>query len=486
MQHMGTLRVGEESNIFFEWADQDLAKFLQSDQASRPEPLLQQLMQLASALHYLHYQIVSANGSKIVCCHMDLKPNNILVVKEEGYPVGKWMIADFGISVFKNKEMISVHDQAATLTADSKNPPQRPPGPYQAPEVHQTWGIGSRYSENKSSGQIGRKGDIWSLGCIFATVLAFALGGKTYLAELEQVRSTFAGVSLDNDHFYQHTHSPTGSEAYSAPKMVVKPEIERWFNMLLQKHHLEWVGRCVTMIHRTMAIDQDKRPSAAEVEKELISILHMPFDKAAGTVPTSTRQHPTISNPPAPVDEKLVEDVSENIDAFPKQALVSYSAATQGTAHFKVPPTTKQERTKTSSTLFNAPQVPASSASQHQSRRSSFPSPSWNFQESGKFTLNTSQYHVGRKATANVVAICPTTERIVLSYKKGTLVLCRNLADSMRTLKFGISEVSNSQWRHVHVSRSLLVLRGASNQNVSWLCLLLIVCSICRVRLLTC
>jgi serine/threonine protein kinase len=445
MQHVGTLRVGKQFNIFFEWADQDLAKFLQGDLDHGPKPLLQQVMQLASALHYLHYQIVSGDGSTIICCHMDLKPNNILVLQEQGYPVGKWMIADFGISVFKNTKVVSIRDQAANLTTkDSRNPPQRPPGPYQAPEVDQTWSTRSRFQESKNSAQIGRKGDIWSLGCVFATVLAFALGGKAYVAELERVRSKVDDMSLDNDRFYQCSYQPTRSDAYPAPKMVVKPEIERWLKDLLQKHPFEWVARCVRLIRRTLEIDQVNRPSAEEVEKELISILGLSF-QAAPIIPPSPRQDHMMSDSLLAVDEEIVEEASE---------------------HPVTPSTPEQEQAGTPSTC-DASRMPSSLESQDRSSRSSFSGSSWTFHDSGKFTLSTELYHVGRKAVADVVAICPSSGRIVFSYSKGALLLCRDLTDSTGCLRFVPDRVSDRQWRHVHLSGSLLVLRGQSNQTVS-------------------
>jgi serine/threonine protein kinase len=445
MQHIGTLRVGKQFNIFFEWADQDLAKFLQGDLDHGPRPLLTQLMQLASALHYLHHHIDSADGSTIMCCHMDLKPNNILVVQEEGYRVGKWMIADFGISVFKNTEVVSIRDQAANLTTrDSRNPPQRPPGPYQAPEVDQTWGTNSRSTDNRSSAKIGRKGDIWSFGCVFATVLAFALGGKVCVTELERVRSTLDNMSLDDDRFYQRFYQPKHSQMYSAPKMMLKPEVERWLKDLLQKHQFEWVARCVTLILRTLKIEQDNRPSAKDVEKELISILHLSFREAAPTEPLSplplmsgalpASDLPPASNSLPAVGEKIIDNTSE----------------------IEIPLTPP-----------NASRVPTSLGSQDQSSRSSISGSSWTFHESGRFVLSTEQYRVGRKAIANVIAICPSSERIVLSFNKGTLLLCREPADSTESLKFVIDRLSDSQWRNVHLSGSLLILRGVSNQNVS-------------------
>ena len=401
---------------------------------------------------------------------MDLKPNNILVVQEQGDPVGKWMIADFGISVFKNTEVVSIRDQAANLTTkDSKNPPQRPPGPYQAPEVDQTWGTRSRPSDMKSSAQVGRKGDIWSLGCVFTTVLAFALGGKAYVTDLERVRSTADDVSLENDRFYQRCYQPTRSQGYSAPKMIVKPEIERWLDDLFQRHQFIWVARCVTLIRRTLEIEQENRPSAEDVEKELISILRISFEEAAPVEPLAPQQPHITSGSLTAVDEETIEDADENLETIPRRGLLPSPVVTQRMGPAVTPPTPEHEQTVTPSTPFNASRNPASLASPNQSSRSSISGSSWTFHESGKFILSTEQYHVGRKAVANVVAVCPSSERIVFSYSKGTLLLCRDPTDSTGSLRFVTARISDSQWRHIHLSGTLLVLRGPSSNAVSYL-----------------
>lgn len=462
MQHIGTLTLGREFNIFFEWADRDLEKFLQSETPHDPKALVSQVMQLASALHYLHYQIVGADGSQIICCHMDLKPNNILVVREEGYPVGKWMIADFGISVFKNTKVVSIRDQATSLTTkDSKNPPQRAPGPYQAPEVEHTSITRSRLTDNHNSARVGRKGDVWSFGCVLATVLAFMLGGKAYVDDLKKSRSTTEGMSQENDRFYQ----PIRPRVYPATQMIVKPEVGRWLNDIQEKHPLQWVADCVTLIRRTLEIDQEKRPSAGEVEGELVGILGLSFQRHARSLPRPPQAIVPDDNILPAITEDMADTVTEpqNVD----RPVLGRTVLAINATHTTRSRTPERERMGGLSLSNRTSQDPTSPASLDRSSQSSFSTTSWTFHESGKFSLDTEQQHLGRKAMVTVLAICQSSERVVFCYKKGTILLNRELADASGALKFGVRRLDDNDWRHAKLSDRLLLLKGTSHQSVS-------------------
>jgi serine/threonine protein kinase len=462
MQHIGTLTLGREFNIFFEWADKDLEKFLQSETRHNPKALVSQVMQLASALHYLHYQIVGADGSQIICCHMDLKPNNILVVREEGYPVGKWMIADFGISVFKNTKVLSIRDQATSLaTKDSKNPPQRAPGPYQAPEVEYTSNTRGRLTDNHNSARVGRKGDVWSFGCVLATVLAFTLGGKAYVDDLKKSRSTMEAVSQENDRFYQ----PIRPRVYLATQMIVKPEVECWLTNIQEKNPLQWVADCVTLIRRTLEIDQEKRPSAGQVEGELVGILGLSFQRYAQSLPRPPQANAPDDRILPTLREDMVDTETEPLHV--DRPVLARTVLALTATHTAGSRTHERERMGGLPLSNRTSQDPTSPASQDRSSRSSFSTMSWTFHESGKFSLDTEQQHLGRKAMATVLAICPSSERVAFCYKKGTLLLSRDLSDATGALKFGVRRLDDSDWRYLKLSDRLLLLKGTSHQSVS-------------------
>lgn len=165
-----------------ELADTDLKKFLyQTDfetQCSNVAQLLKEASDLLDALRWLHAGL-SLAGRMQVCCHMDLKLDNILVydIGNPDFPVGRWKISDFGISSMTEPEKSqrpkpglpkasnptpagTIARIASTIhrTGEVLTTAPRVPGPYSAPEV-------------EKGSQVGPPSDIWSFGCILFQIL---------------------------------------------------------------------------------------------------------------------------------------------------------------------------------------------------------------------------------------------------------------------------------------------------------------------------
>jgi serine/threonine protein kinase len=209
LPYLATIQVGENLFILSELADTNLEQFIRSDSpwVQTFTNLIQQMTSIAGALRFLH-EGIQLPGRLITCYHMDLKPDNILVFgqKNDHFGVGTWKISDFGISTFKeyrnstetSEADITVRDLLHRVKKSSGVPAKRPGGPFQAPEVHVS---GERHA--------GTKSDVWSFGCIFVEVLAFACGGRDLVEVLEDKR----GKALDgkssfpNDYFYAMKNS---------------------------------------------------------------------------------------------------------------------------------------------------------------------------------------------------------------------------------------------------------------------------------------
>ena len=147
-----------------------------------PDALTLSMSCLASAVDHLHMMSIS---------HNDIKPRNVLLLPEVSSTQNGWQIflADFGIS-----EPYHVNAKETRCQADGKAAAGTPR--YHAPEVQCRSG-------SETIGWSGHKADIWSLGCIFAEVLTFALKGKSGLQSFESFRATNEG----NTAYYKSLNS---------------------------------------------------------------------------------------------------------------------------------------------------------------------------------------------------------------------------------------------------------------------------------------
>ena len=276
MTHLGTLVHGDRFNIFFPWADMDLREFIYNKweghrEMKKPMYLLEEASNLADALAFLHNGIEIPGGRKVSCVHMDLKPENIVVnINNRKSSAGIWMITDFGISTIKPNQSVasaasarlsalsSVRDVEASLT---RTVPKRKPGPFQAPEVQDT-----------AARVVGRKSDIWSLGCILCLVLALG-EGPDMVRRFDEERSRDAGSKYSTDYFYKevnfHSASRTGA------KWEVKNHVLNWLDKLAKgcNTQRDWVRDYVVLVKKMILIDMDRRPDAEKVRAELGTIL---------------------------------------------------------------------------------------------------------------------------------------------------------------------------------------------------------------------
>jgi hypothetical protein len=134
--------------------------------------------------------------------------------------------------------------------------PKRRPGPFQPPEVESA----------SDAGKVGRKGDVWSFGCVLTMVLAFALGGRQLVDEFDEVRGP---ESDPTDYFYQFRSVIVKNHSAQIPE--VKPIIIAWLDSLPNRftQHASWIRRCVDLIKATLTIEQEGRPDSKGVKNVL-------------------------------------------------------------------------------------------------------------------------------------------------------------------------------------------------------------------------
>ncbi|KAF1963308.1 kinase-like protein [Byssothecium circinans] len=267
-----------------------------------------QMHHIAHAIDWLHRGVTTqgSHQNKIRFAHMDLKPNNILIDNDGGpSTVGKWVLTDFGISAFKEDEdsdevnFVSIGDYYQNHTINTVQ--RRDPGAYQPPEVESEQGASHGRRNDATEGSVGRRGDIWSFGCIFSEVLAFSLGQTSLVKEFRISRQG----SLKNDYFYEAEDEMLKiNTTYRA-----RPAIVNWLRALPQRYTFpkRAIGCCAETIQRILIVDGSKRPRASELLNMLNHVSnHIKAARSPGYPPNCPLERPSPHLLPAPPEPASV------------------------------------------------------------------------------------------------------------------------------------------------------------------------------------
>lgn len=235
-------------SLLFAAADYDLARFLAQPRPPEfsTEAIFQALYGLSSAIGAVHSYFFEADKLRLIGCHYDLKPKNILV---QGTQL---ILADFGLSRMKSEEQGSRSDFKFGL------------GDYLAPECQTLQGGFEKH-------RIGRGSDIWSFGCILAEMATFMESGSQGVENFAQRRKIKVGGFLTIYTFHAGDNNANDG--------VIT--------------HLDALERCTTssvvqkgllyLIRDMLELQVSKRPTAAEVSARLFFLAQKTiFDIAAG------------------------------------------------------------------------------------------------------------------------------------------------------------------------------------------------------------
>lgn len=256
VSYLSVVVVASEYNLLFPLAEMDLEQFLDKKvQGLQLLDLITEARNIVGALEFLH-GMLQTNHPGLACCHNDLKPANILVFKEpDSSPALTWKIADFGISVIAEPDeqpSAGIDETTATARTIHEQPP-RNASTYQAPEVCH-------------GGDIGRRSDVWSMGCILVRILALGIDGQAGLKALDDARGQ-DDAQQDYEHDYFHRGSP--------PQL--NPHIKEWLNGLPQRSPLDLPAGlpaefCIefqSLLLSMLAIPKRDRPAAETVFQRL-------------------------------------------------------------------------------------------------------------------------------------------------------------------------------------------------------------------------
>ena len=218
------------------------------------------LVKAVTALHNYHWVLdpdVPSQGPEgasrfkvqLSGCHHDLKPENILIHDK------KLILADFGISRLKPTEP----------DRNTKTLVQRCHDDYVAPEC---------YKAITDRQEVGRKSDIWSLGCIFLELLVF------FVKNAAAVENFWVDRRLQQGKWILAEFHANGE---------LKPAVQKWINTLRSEMKEVSLQGMLLLIDNMLKINPEIRPTAANVEDTLSCLrLKALFDKALESLQSVT------------------------------------------------------------------------------------------------------------------------------------------------------------------------------------------------------
>ncbi|KAI2470989.1 kinase-like protein [Annulohypoxylon bovei var. microspora] len=211
LETLGSLQLGASTfSLFMPLAECDLKKWMNDNVPptldSEKADLLQYAAGLADGLEFLHSEIKDHNHNWMVCYHMDLKPANVLVFRNDRAPDKLiWKISDFGMSCVKMSRPNANYDDRDISNAFQRREEavmsgtvnRRLDGTYLAPE------------SSVSLRKMNEKSDVWSLGCVISVLLTYMEEGQNGIdkySEDRASRSSRHGAENVDLFFIRNTH----------------------------------------------------------------------------------------------------------------------------------------------------------------------------------------------------------------------------------------------------------------------------------------
>ncbi|KEY69073.1 hypothetical protein S7711_09576 [Stachybotrys chartarum IBT 7711] len=268
-----TIHRGEDQRyLMFRWANgQDLGKYWAQTRNPKLSPafvkeVITQVHGLTDGLKHLH------TCDKGNYRHTDIKPANILRfvdnIEERRHAIGTWKISDMGLAK-KHTIRTSLRKGTAARAATTR---------YQPPEV------GFELTDEG----IGRRFDIWSLGCVLLELVIWLLHGSDTLDEFNDKWLGKQPNNRDSNPFY---------ERQPRNFIEVHPVVSAVINSLLEDHECQGktaIGDLLRLIKTKMLVVGTQKKSAEAKRQSQASIspsLQLPSQHAFKTASTNIRAY---------------------------------------------------------------------------------------------------------------------------------------------------------------------------------------------------
>ena len=282
--------------IILPLAEADLRHFWAATEPASIEPAwcLQEMAGLTEALSHIHNSTLTLDLRPLHGFHMDLKPTNILIMKDEVSGHRSWNIGDFSLSCFYLKD---TDKEISTISG---------PGTYEPPE---------RQLELPQS----QASDIWSLGCVFAECVSWLIRGSSAIDDFAEARMKDLQIPSSNfidDHFF----SLNFDSSWNPVGAVVRPAVKAWFRELENDPKCHGpIRRLLHLIeHKILVADPKQRLNAKELSVLLKLIADDAIKACQSLEPSGDVVNAQLSDrlPGLP----LFFQMSESIDRDPQKA----------------------------------------------------------------------------------------------------------------------------------------------------------------------
>lgn len=278
VESYGSLAIGSSTySLFMPLAICDLKQYMATYHFMKPSTatermeIIQNLHGVANGLDFLHTQMRTTEGHRLVCYHMDLKPDNILIYSERSGEEKRqvWKISDFGMARVKYPREFGDTDRANDLRSwFARRPKQesqdnsasgtinrRGEGTYLAPESMASFPIMKANS------------DVWSLGCVISVVFAYMEKGANGVMEYANDRADYV-KSGGSDRFFIHQRN-------MAPSQMSHPAVKRWHKDLVtraaqrSRHEGDATRFILSFLENAVFREQPKRCNAELLKDRL-------------------------------------------------------------------------------------------------------------------------------------------------------------------------------------------------------------------------
>ncbi|KAK0631510.1 kinase-like domain-containing protein [Immersiella caudata] len=279
LENFGSLEIGQNTySLFMPLAICDLRQYMMVLHKMSPRTISEKAKiidsaeGLAGGLNFLHSEMKTSDKEDLVCYHMDLKPSNVLIFREErqGKECHIWRLSDFGMARVKLRRKDQDVEREKDFNSWFVRRQARPSDPSLSATLNRR-GEGTYLAPESisSARSMGTASDVWSLACVLSVVFTYLGGGSDAVEQYQDARMNHPKAD-GYDRFFIRNKIFSLSKAH--------PEIHKWHDRLIREASKRDAaeGEAVQYMLRYLEngvfdLDQTKRRTAKDVQAALLA-----------------------------------------------------------------------------------------------------------------------------------------------------------------------------------------------------------------------